>query len=100
MTELQSARSPAHTEPAKPASADIERMTPHECQIWLRTEEYAGRSAALQGRIDAGEPMTLDYVAAQLGLPFWFFAESWASLMTLLTGVPHVPDLGAWPTTH
>jgi hypothetical protein len=37
--------------------------------------DFAARCAGTNARIEAGEPMTLQYIADELGLPFEVFAR-------------------------
>lgn len=53
---------------------NTEDMTPDEITAWMASDEFAERSRIMNARIEAGEIMTLEGIAHELGLPWLFFA--------------------------
>lgn len=49
-------------------------MSPAEIEAWMATEEFASRCAVMNARVLAGEIMSLDGMAQELGLPWEFLA--------------------------
>jgi hypothetical protein len=62
--------------------------------------DFEKRCTATYKRLDAGEPMTLENIAAELGLSFEFFAAACAVYSALVYGVPAEIDAGSRQTTH
>jgi hypothetical protein len=58
------------------------------------------RCAATNKRLEAGEPMTIEYIADQLGMPFEFFAAACAVYSAVVYGVPVEIDATSSQTTH
>ena len=51
-----------------------EAMTSEQIAEWMRSPEFTAKRLELARRIKAGEPMTLEYCAQQLQLPFLVLA--------------------------
>ena len=62
--------------------------------------DFEDRCSATYKRMKAGEPMTLEYIAEQLGLPFEFFAAACAIYGAAVYGVPVEIDATSRQTSH
>ena len=62
--------------------------------------DFSERCRAVNARIEAGEPMTMQNIADELGIPFEFFAGALAMYVELELGVPTVIDLSPAPNAH
>jgi hypothetical protein len=63
-------------------------------------DDFEDRCSATYKRLQAGEPMTMEYIAERLGLPFEFFAAACAVYAAAVYGVPVEIDAGSRQTTH
>ncbi len=63
------------------AQSNPDNMTPEELLEYLESPDFARRSFEMRKRVEAGESMTLEHLAAGLGLPFMFFAGCLAKKM-------------------
>jgi hypothetical protein len=61
--------------------------------------DFANRCASVNTRIDAGDPMTLQYIADQLGIPFELFARCLGAYCAV-AGIPFAIDASPLPTHH
>lgn len=61
--------------------------------------DFEDRCTATYERLKAGEPMTIEYIASQLGLPFEFFAGACAGYAAL-SGVLVEIDAASRQTSH
>lgn len=53
-------------------------MTEDEIQEWVATLEFSSLCRQLNERVSAGEPMTMEYMAHFLRVPWMFFAGALA----------------------
>jgi hypothetical protein len=51
-------------------------------------DDFQERCTATYKRLEAGEPMTVEYLAAELGLSFEFLAAALAVYSAVVYGVP------------
>lgn len=61
--------------------------------------DFAERCARMNARIEAGEPMTLQNIADELGLPFEVFARCLGAYC-FVAGIPFAIDTSPLPTHH
>ncbi len=74
-------------------------MSAHNYTLPELPADFEDRCTATYQRLKAGEPMTIEYIAAQLGLPFEFFAGACAGYAAL-AGVLVEIDAASRQTTH
>ncbi len=63
-------------------------------------QDFEARCAAMRRRLEAGEPMTVEHIAEQLGLSFEDFAAACAVYSAVVYGVPMSVDSTSRQTTH
>jgi hypothetical protein len=63
-------------------------------------DDFEVRCTAMYKRLEAGEPMTVEYLADQLGLSFEFLAAALAVYSAVVYGVPVEIDADSRQTTH
>jgi hypothetical protein len=63
-------------------------------------DDFQERCIATYKQLEAGEPMTVEYIAEQLGMPFEFFAAACAIYSAVVYGVPVEIDASSRQTTH
>lgn len=56
--------------------------------------DFESRCTSMFGRLQAGEPMTVEYLADQLGLPYGFLATALAVYCAVTHRVPVLVDYG------
>jgi hypothetical protein len=61
--------------------------------------DFANRCASVNMRIEAGDPMTLQNIADQLGMPFEVFARCLGAYCHV-AGIPFAIDASPLPTHH
>ena len=61
--------------------------------------DFSERCASVNARIEAGDPLTLQSIADQLGLPFEVFARCLGAYCTV-AGIPFTIDCTPLPTHH
>jgi hypothetical protein len=74
-------------------------MPSHENAHSKLPADFAERSAGVNARIEAGEPMTFQSIADQLGLPFEVFARCLGAYARS-QGIPFTIDCASLPTHH
>jgi hypothetical protein len=62
--------------------------------------DFHERCAATNKRLEAGEPMTIEYIANQLGMPFESFATACAVYGAIVCGVSVEIDATSRQTSH
>lgn len=62
--------------------------------------DFDERCRLTRQRLESGEPMTVEYIADQLGLSFEFFATCMAVYSATVYGVPMEIDATSRETTH
>jgi hypothetical protein len=62
--------------------------------------DFEERCRATRQRLESGEPMTVEYIAGQLGLSFECFAAACAVYSATVYGVPMEIDATSRETTH
>lgn len=62
--------------------------------------DFEARCAAMRQRLESGEPMTVEYIAGQLGVSFELFAAACAVYSATVYGVPMEIDATRRETTH
>lgn len=62
--------------------------------------DFRQRVDSMRPRIEAGEPMTMQYLADALGVPFEFIAVCVGLMLALKTGEPVVIDPAQLPKTN
>ena len=63
-------------------------------------DDFQEGCTATYKRLEAGEPMTIEYIADQLGMPFEFFAAACAVYGAVVCGVAVEIDAGSRQATH
>jgi hypothetical protein len=74
-------------------------MPANELALPELPSDFEDRVSATYKRLKAGEPMTIEYIAGQLGLPFEYFAGACAGYAAL-AGVLVKIDAAGRQTTH
>jgi hypothetical protein len=74
-------------------------MPSHEFARLGLPDDFDVRCKTMNARIEAGERMTLQYIADQLGLPFEVFAQCLGAACAVI-GVPFEIDTSPLPTHH
>jgi hypothetical protein len=59
--------------------------------------DFVNRCARVNAQIEAGDPMTLQFIADQLGMPFEIFAWCLSAYCTV-AGIPFAIDASPLPT--
>lgn len=62
--------------------------------------DFEDRCTATYKRLEAGEPMTVEYIADQLGMPFELFAAACAVYGAVVCGVSVEIDATSRQTSH
>ncbi len=62
--------------------------------------DFQERCRAANARIEAGEAMTMQYLADQLGIPFEFFAAAQAIAIALKSGQRVIVDPSPTPKSN
>lgn len=75
-------------------------MPAHEPALLELPPDFHERCAATNKRLEAGEPMTIEYIADQLGLPFELFAAACALYAAVAYDVLVEIDASSRQTTH
>jgi hypothetical protein len=63
-------------------------------------DDFQARCTAINKRLEAGEPMTIEYIADQLGMPFELFAAACAVYGAVACGVSVEIDATSRQTSH
>jgi hypothetical protein len=63
-------------------------------------DDFEDRCTAMNNRLEAGEPMTIEYIATQLGMPFELFAAACALYAAAAYDVPVEIDATSLQTSH
>jgi hypothetical protein len=71
---------------AQRATLTPDHMTVEDVLAWMASPEFSAACRETNARVEAGEKMSLEEVAASLGLPWAFFANCLG--ITILTQVP------------
>jgi hypothetical protein len=74
-------------------------MPANEFALPEKPADFEDRVSATYKRLRAGEPMTIEYIASELGLPFEFFAGACAGYAAL-AGVLVEIDAATRETSH
>jgi hypothetical protein len=75
-------------------------MPAHEPALSELPDNFQERCAAMLERLEAGEPMTIEYIADQLGMPFELFAAACAVYGAVVCGVSVEIDATSRQTSH
>jgi hypothetical protein len=75
-------------------------MPANEIPLLKLPADFEARCAAMRRRLESGEPMTIEYIAGQLGMPFELFAAACAVYSATVYGVPMEGDATRRATTH
>ena len=75
-------------------------MPANELALPELPDDFQERCTATHKRLESGEPMTIEYIAEQLGLSFEFFATACAVYSAVVYGVPVAIDADSRQTTH
>ena len=75
-------------------------MATNEPVLFRLPPDFAQRCRTTNARIEAGEAMTMQYIADQLGIPFEFFAAAQGIASALASGKPVIIDPAPAPKGH
>jgi hypothetical protein len=75
-------------------------MSQNDCIIFDLPSDFAARSQRMNTRIEAGEAMTMQYIADQLGVPFEFFAAAQGIMLALKSGKRVIIDPAPSPPNN
>jgi len=75
-------------------------MPAHKPALPELPDDFQERCTATYKRLEAGEPMTIGYIADQLGMPFELFAAACAVYGTIVCGVSVEIDATSRQTSH
>jgi hypothetical protein len=75
-------------------------MPANEFALPKLPDDFEVRCTATRRRIEAGEPMTIEHIAEQLGLSFELFAACCAVYAAAVHGVTVEIDAASRETTH
>lgn len=75
-------------------------MPANEPALFELPDDFEDRCTTMNERLEAGEPMTIEYIANQLGMPFELFAASCALYAAAVYGVPVEIDATSRQTSH
>lgn len=75
-------------------------MSAYEPLLPELPDDFEDRCAGMYARLQAGEPMTVEYLADQLGLPFKFLATALAVYCASTHRVPVLVDCSPTRPLH
>lgn len=75
-------------------------MATNEPLLFRLPADFQQRCRTTNARIEAGEAMTMQYIADALGIPFEFFAAAQGIATALASGKPVIIDPAPVPQSH